>query len=225
MSESVLAGVPVAKIKEPGLPPRPQHLVFYEYGDLELVLAYPNGGQCIALVSSHAMSMACLPWKKFVHPPFPTISNDSNDVPKTDGTPNLKQLSFEEDDADALVIILNIAHFQHDRVPDELAFQELVNLAALCDKYDCLRLMRPWMSPWLTQWEKLVLDDPTGHEDWLFVAWVFDRQRSFEILSKKLVCAISRVTADDGEVKLFLNEVELKYVLLPEALGKHLTVI
>ena len=44
-----------------------------------------------------------------------------------------------EDDPDALLIILRIAHLQFSELPDVLVvYEHLLQLAVLCDKYGCI---------------------------------------------------------------------------------------
>ena len=48
-----------------------------------------------------------------------------------------------EDDPDALLLLLDIAHLNFDRMPASLSFDRLLNVAILCDKYDIVKLVCP----------------------------------------------------------------------------------
>ena len=43
--------------------------------------------------------------------------------------------NLPEDDPDALLILLRIAHLRFSDLPDALVYQHLLQLAILCDKY------------------------------------------------------------------------------------------
>ena len=95
------------------------------------------------------------------------------------------ELHFEDDDGDALLLLLRIAHLQFAQVPTSLSFSQLLQVAILCDMYDCATLVKPWLSGWLS--DEVAESKRIGQEDWLFSAWVFRREQVFEELAKKLV--------------------------------------
>ncbi len=53
------------------------------------------------------------------------------------------EMDFPEDDPDALLCVLRIAHLQFRKVPETLDYAELLNLAIICDKYDTVAIVRP----------------------------------------------------------------------------------
>jgi hypothetical protein len=69
-------------------------------------------------VSSHAMSFASPVWKKFIFPPFPRLAESpttrggsaQKKKKKTDEAFPDVELDFTEDNGDALLILLQIAH-------------------------------------------------------------------------------------------------------------------
>lgn len=137
-------------------------------------------------VSSDALCLASPVWKKFVYPPW-EIENEPEEE---------KQIDFSEDDSDALLILLNIAHLRFDQVPDCLPYQLLLDVATLCDQYDCVALVRPWLltSHWLKDEE--IESASRCQPQWLFIAWVFGRELLFESIAKSLVKTMTNVAKD-----------------------------
>lgn len=103
------------------------------------------------------------------------------------------ELDFSGDPAEALLILLNIAHLHFISVPSTLSLDTLSQVAILCDQYDCVQLVKPWLSGWLvqenTQWRKVPDWNTTvpGREKWLFIAWVFGRSEVFKNFASLLV--------------------------------------
>ncbi|KAG4438575.1 hypothetical protein IFR05_005950 [Cadophora sp. M221] len=121
-------------------------------GDLRLKVTH-NGQHIVGSVSSQAMASACKVWKNFIFPPWA-------------GQPELsvEELDFTEDNSEALLILLRIAHCDFANVPNTVSYTELLNLAVLCDQPD--------------------------YKNWLFIAWVFGRAKIFEDLAVHLVRTI-----------------------------------
>jgi hypothetical protein len=70
--------------------------------------------------------------------------NQSNLPPQA----KAQQINFGEDESSALMILLQIAHLHFDSVPSSLDYHTLLNIALLCDQYDCAKLVKPWLSQW-----------------------------------------------------------------------------
>jgi len=88
--------------------------------------------------------------------------------------PKSKELDFTEDNGEALLILLRIAHLQFHELPEkEMSLDFLLNLAILCDMYDCQKLVKPWVSQWCI-FSNLVRPD-AALEKLLFVAFVFSK--------------------------------------------------
>jgi hypothetical protein len=155
-------------------------------GDTRLLVSSPEG-EITAAVSSHAMSLASPVWKKFISPPwrpFQIIKTNKTSRSEEDGGARLSSgtqldepLDFREDDADALLLILRIAHLDFISVKKRLSVEELYNLAILCDKYDCVHLIKPWVDEWLRDAELQILGESAKR---LFIAWSFGRTERFK---------------------------------------------
>ena len=49
-------------------------------------------------------------------------------------------MDFTEDDGDALLILFRLAHIRFKDIPDKLPYNTLLQVAVLCDQYDCVNL-------------------------------------------------------------------------------------
>lgn len=113
--------------------------------------------------------------------------------------------------------MLNVAHLQFRKVPNgKLEYKLLFEVAKLCDQYNCVDLVRPWLAGWLNGEDGESLE--AGKEGWLFIAWVFGRDGVFEASAKKLV---RDVTVDADGVCLLGNGKTLPEPMPPGALGKR----
>lgn len=95
------------------------------------------------------------------------------------------RLTLEDDNPEALGVILLALHCQNTLVPKTVTFQNLVDLAIICDKYDCAAGVSLWVDIWKKDWTSSALKP--GYEQWLFIAWTFGIQDVFTNLSKKLI--------------------------------------
>lgn len=157
--------------------PQSTNPFIFPTGTVKLLTTY-KGEKLVGLVSADALVLASPVWKKFLFPPW-----DSDPAP--DGGVKEKQIDCTEDDGEALLILLNIAHLNFDAVPPTLGHQTLLQVAVLIDQYDCIKIVRPWLESWMkNEGAESLKPDQDG---WLFVAWVFGRESTFEALSKHLV--------------------------------------
>lgn len=99
--------------------------------------------------------------------------------------PGCREVAFPDDDPDALLVLLNIAHLNFDKLPETMDFERLLNIAVLCDKYDMVRIIRPWMPKWAEPSKSRALDP--GHEEWAFIAWAFGDQVTFDAVVRTMV--------------------------------------
>ena len=139
---------------------------------------------------------------------------------------NPYELSLEDDYPYALTVILLALHCRDEMVPVKLAFKNLVELAIVCDKYDCrggvLSWVDTWTAAWKIQrvswfgkgstWDLRFLE--RGYEEWLFVAWVFGIKEGFDQLSRKIVLE-SYIDPADGELKI-ARGARLKKLTIPQ---------
>jgi hypothetical protein len=170
-------------------PPEDENSITIDpYGDRSLIIGEKEN-QKRFLVSSNAMRLASPVWERMFTGPY------------KEGT--AKEIPFPEGKPDALLIVLRIAHLRFKDLPLLLDFQELVNLAVVCDEYDLVPTVRPFLTKWITPLEPLA--DKIGFEEWLFVAWTFGYPKIFEQISRRLVlCASTNAGGQclDGTMKV-----------------------
>ena len=111
-----------------------------------------------------------------------------------DGT---QAVSFEDDDFQTMAINARIMHLQSDKVPEKLTFQQLYQVAILCDKYDLKRCLGYWPKMWATPY--LNSYGIEGYEGWLFMSTVFGYEELFKKVTRHLILN-SKVSEDDSLV-------------------------
>lgn len=131
-------------------------------------------------VSRRSMALSSPTWAAMFSPTSKWLESSTSELPLPD------------DDPDALLLLLRIAHLHFDLIPlrlhsssssspsddisaataDPTPNSLLYRVAVLCDKYDCVRLVRPWIREWLRYPMASGLASPTVRED-LFINWVF----------------------------------------------------
>jgi hypothetical protein len=83
----------------------------------------------------------------------------------------ISKIPLPDDDPNALLLLLRIAHLKFKDLPDTLSFQDLYKLAVVCDKYDAVGVVRPFWdkygAPFLSHIEE------RNYEEWLYIAWTF----------------------------------------------------
>lgn len=136
------------------------------------------------IVSSKTMRLACKVWNRMLAPDSPFLEAKQVGHGK---------LSFPEDDAAPLAILLHIAHLNFDKVSHHISFQQLLDLAVLTDKYGATKLVRPWIRSWIANVQHLLLQ--TAHEEWLWIAWEFGQTTPFRQLAVHLVQEV-KMTVD-----------------------------
>lgn len=99
----------------------------------------------------------------------------------------LAEIDFSEDDYAGLLILLRIVHLQFQDVPPHLSTSELFSVAKLCDMYDCVELVGPFLSQWLSSYHVGKEHEGTRNYKWVFIALIFGRQKLFEHIARVLV--------------------------------------
>jgi hypothetical protein len=153
-------------------------------GDRSLIVG-TGENQKRFLVSSKAMCLASPVWRAMFTGPY------------KEGA--AKEIAFPEGKPDALLITLRIAHLQFKDLPSSLDFQGLVHLAVVCDEYDLVPIVRPFLMNWIRPLEPLAQE--IGFEEWLLVAWTFGFPEIFARITSRLV-----LNASTNEDRQCLNE-------------------
>jgi hypothetical protein len=158
------------EVAEPNLK-SPELVQLDSHGDVTLTIKNGADHQSFR-VSSHAMRLASPVWKAM-------LTGGFAESKKT-------EILLEDDDPDTLLVVLRAAHLQYRQLPKELTFDQVVNLAVICDKYDTATIIRPFLKKWTHPGDDEDDDedddgkylDP-GYEQWLSVAWTFGYRDSF----------------------------------------------
>jgi hypothetical protein len=87
---------------------------------------------------------------------------------------------LDEDDPDAMIILMNIIHGKTRQVPRTINFDMLVDIAMLVDKRDVLEAIEPFTDIWIAN-QQIPL--PTSYSSnvmlWLMISWVFEKPQLF----------------------------------------------
>jgi hypothetical protein len=130
---------------------------------------------------------------------------------KINGEPALDDpLDFREDDADALLLLLRIAHLDFVSVKKRMSVGELYSLAILCDKYDCVHLIKPWVAEWSLWFQDMGNQAGGELSKRLFIAWSFGRTENFRSAASVLV--LQSATDENGQL------LDLKGQAVPEVM-------
>jgi len=116
-------------------------------------------------------------------------------------TKELYKLEVEDHDPTALAAVFSVIHTRTKNLPDNIPFEGLLQIAIICDYYDCAAAMRPWDDMWMKPWKGEALT--TGFESWLFIARVFEEETVFWNLCQRLV---RNSIVDDGEFKVLISK-------------------
>lgn len=150
----------------------------------------PNGDRCLIVgtgdnqkrfrVSSNAMCLASPVWKAMFTGGWKETTTE--------------EISFPEADPNALSIALRIAHLQFKDLPSSVNFKELLRLAGICDEYDLVKIVRPFLAKWIERFERLALKNEYP-EEWLLVAWTFGNRDVFGSITRRILL-YARTNAD-----------------------------
>ncbi|KAJ5958222.1 uncharacterized protein N7479_005372 [Penicillium vulpinum] len=109
------------------------------------------------LLSSKLLSLASLVFAKFFGPNFYEGAQVA--------TCTCPEIPLYDDDPDLMRVLLALLHYQE---PEEIPYNStewLAKLAIHCDKYDCVKALRPWVSNWIYEFESIytLMDQEFGY--------------------------------------------------------------
>ena len=143
-------------------------------GDIYLVVGDDEQSKRFR-VSSHAMRLASPVWKAMLSPKYGFKESVS-------GT---EDITFPEDNFEAFFIVLLASHLKFQAIPSHTSSELLVAICGICDKYDCVSVLGPWISAWVDEW--LPHGDPIDFGSQVFVAWVVGDTKFFQNITEELV--------------------------------------
>lgn len=148
---------------EPANPPPIRTLCFD--ADLTLIVGKTSGQAHRYKVSPYILCLASPVFRAMLTGNFSEAMKD--------------EIELEDDDPEALLIALRIAHLKHNEVDRTLSLSTLVNVATICDKYDAVTVCRPFVDGWVQQWLPASTSTSTGPCESIWPAWVFGYDRQF----------------------------------------------
>lgn len=97
----------------------------------------------------------------------------------------VRDVPLRDDDFGTMEILMRIIHLQNGAVPTKVSFQQLGEIAMVCDKY----ALRNCIVPWALLWSQPYLDsiEKDGYESWLFISIVFRNEDAFTRITKHLI--------------------------------------
>ncbi|TVY49041.1 hypothetical protein LOCC1_G001343 [Lachnellula occidentalis] len=175
-----------------------QNLFIFKSADVDITVTY-KGSILKGRVSSHALCLASPAWHKFVYPPWSPIADQKEETGpdlQGDSKATIAAIDFKDDNGEALLLLLRVAHLKFADVPSKLSYEQFLNVAILCDEYDCVNLVKPWLSKWFAYKHGAENYGAYQEGDYLFIAWVFGRQKTFNDLAKMMLLDV-RVTEEN----------------------------
>lgn len=100
------------------------------------------------------------------------------------------QILFDDDPV-ALAVILNAMHFQLENMPRDITVEQLMQLAIVCNKYNCAAVLMPFVERWIATGECQEVQKPTQRIQMLFITWVFGVGDEFGELTRMLISKIA----------------------------------
>ncbi|KAJ8609575.1 hypothetical protein MRB53_039026 [Persea americana] len=108
-------------------------------------------------------------------------------------------IRLPEDNPNALLILIKLAHAQIASIPQALEASTLCDLALLADKYDVLSKLRPWIQTWFNCVEMKSASEQTRTS----VSWIFGMKKEFKESLAKVIC---QCEVEEGGESLILPE-------------------
>jgi BTB/POZ domain-containing protein len=177
--------------------PRGNIMLYNGGGRVRLVIGEEKTS---AVVSRTALTILSPVFKAMLTGGFREASKDASEI------------YLPDDDPDALLFLLRIAHVRFSDLPKRMSLKELYRLAIACDKYDTIRAARPFIEKYVEPFPCSVIDP--GSEGWLFIAWTFGLEELYLRVTRALV--VSCRPAEEG---ISHGEQLIEYLLPPGADG------
>lgn len=151
-------------------------IVLDDKGDLTLIVGPVKQH---FLVCSHTLSRTSHVFNAMLYEPF------RESRPKGDAEPWVVELP--DDDENMAKVIFEIIHAKFADVPDKLGLCDLYGVLAFADKYDMLKVLRPWAQTWGTQFSRPPLHESKDIPTTLAVASYLGSVSTVSILAGRLI--------------------------------------
>ncbi|KAF8248529.1 hypothetical protein K440DRAFT_255027 [Wilcoxina mikolae CBS 423.85] len=196
-----------------------EQLTICPYGNLKLTLK-TSAINTTYVVSSHQLCCASPVFRASLGPSsgFADAINLRHAAATCVSDDSLYQMVIGEGldfERTAVAVVLYVIHGRAEHIPTNISYENLLDIAIICDYYDCAAAMTPWDKVWMKPLEKLALEP--GYEDLLFIAYLFEHQELFGKMTKAF--ARDGVTVEDGEFAVMAGgEVRKMHNHLPEGI-------
>lgn len=158
-------------VTDDGTPPEEEHVVDESFGESSHDIGRPK---IRMRVSSSHLRLASPYFKRMFQSGWP-----EGDALRVEGRAEVRLQNDE--DPDALLIILNIIHGHTRRVPGVVDLTMLTKIAVLVDFYECYEAVEIFSNMWI---DSLKGDLPqsisTKLTQWIWVTWVFSKPQQFK---------------------------------------------
>lgn len=156
--------------------PQIKTIILHTPSDLTLNVGDPSQKVYHIHVNAQTMRMMSPVWSTMLDPAKGWKESSSN------------TLDLDDDDPDALLVLLQIAHLKFKDIKRVTHVDELFQLAILCDKYDVTALIGPFLKAWI---DGMQTTCPTESLDkWLFIAWVFGMIKIYKAIAKSISLSV-----------------------------------
>ncbi|KAF2673573.1 hypothetical protein BT63DRAFT_160432 [Microthyrium microscopicum] len=190
----------------------PQKISLSDQGNYKVVTGAPEEGQVEICVCKEALAA--------ISPVFKVMVMGSAGLQYRESIQH--SATFPEDDPDAFLLIMIIAHKLHDYVPQFMKSSQFYELTVLAHKYDCLKSIMPWMHMWneLRRNGLVKLPSTLGWGSALDLAWIYGDLELFMKMAKHLVRHI--VHGEDSHSMLIDGQTIICQITPPEAIDNIL---
>ena len=157
-------------------------ILFDPDGDLRLEVGAKINPeeQLECIVCSKTLSRATSVFKNMLYGPFRESRASSSAALSTQNW----VVELPEDNPQAMKILLSSMHSQYEHVPTALSLTELYQVLLVCDKYDTIRMIRPWAQLWFLPHTPLAKS--TGNEILMWIAWELGSENVFREVAARL---------------------------------------
>jgi hypothetical protein len=171
-------------------------------GDVELVLQSDSIEDiCTYRVSSERLCAASPVFRAMLGPD--SRFSEAVELRRVDRDGNgLCKVNAECCDPNALAAVLKIFHGCTHDLPDDIEFKALVDVAVICDYYDCALAVESWAEKWIKPW-KIYIIEP-GYDSWILIAKVFKDKESYSKIASHLIL---NCVVENGKLALVVENV------------------
>ena len=148
-----------------------------DLGNATLIVGKPGSSQTRLIVSRDAMRHASPVWNNMF---TPEKWSESSEQP----------VLMPDDNPEALLVIMQIAHLQFKQVPPAPGPNSLLQMGILCDKYNLFDLVSLFVPSWMQSPYVNPDNEELGAENAAFTFYAFKERDKFVSAAVKVVCKI-----------------------------------